>query len=448
MDVLFVHNAFPAQFHNIASALSEVPGIRVAAIGGPRAKTVPGVLVERYPLPPVRGIGHPFSRRFELECVRAEQVMYAASALARRGFRPATVVVHCGWGEGLSLREVFPAARLISYAEYYYRSTGQDVGFDPEFSPLGVDGRTGVHIKNAATLLALADSDEIISPTAWQKALLPQEFQAKASVVHEGIDTGKVRPNAFARFKLSNGRILGCNDEVVTFVARNLEPLRGFHVFMRALPQILAARPRAQVLVIGGTERGYGSPPPKGSSWKQVFLDEIKSRADTSRVHFTGALAYNQYLAALQISSAHVYLTYPFVLSWSLLEAMSAGCVVIGSATEPVQEVVNGRNGILVPFFDVEGLAARVTDALVNPERYRPMRERARQTILTDFEQSRCVEAAKGIIMPTFDDILVAPNSNDGFIESAEDPLSDLLKPVAPNPCVRLFPEYLVRSRS
>lgn len=186
--------------------------------------------------------------------------------------------------------------------------------------------------------------------------------------------------------RLRSGRTLRRENEVVTFVARTLEPLRGFHIFMRALPKILSERPRAQILVIGEDRTYYGASPPAGKTWKSIFLNEVSDRIDANRVHFTGRLAYRDYLKALQISSAHVYLTYPFVLSWSCIEALSCGCMVIGSDTTPVSEVINGDNGVLVPFFDHEQLANRAIEALAQPRRFQSMRAAARRTAVEQFD--------------------------------------------------------------
>ncbi len=170
-------------------------------------------------------------------------------------------------------------------------------------------------------------------------------FQDKISVLHDGIDTDLAKPEPNAEFRLASGRRLTAGDEIVTFAARNLEPLRGYHIFMRALPHILRERPNAEVVIVGGNGTSYGAPPPTGKTWQSVFLDEVAGRIDTRRLHFAGHLPYQSYLKVLQISSAHVYLTYPFVLSWSLLEAMSAGCLVIGSDTAPVRDVLDDSNG-------------------------------------------------------------------------------------------------------
>ncbi|MBV8746296.1 MAG: glycosyltransferase, partial [Xanthobacteraceae bacterium] len=205
-----------------------------------------------------------------------------------------------------------------------------------------------------------------------------------------GVDVNRAAPDPAASYRLPSGRILTPADEVVTFSARNLEPLRGYHIFMRSLPRILDARPRAHVLIVGGHGTSYGAEPPQGQTWQGVFLKEVASRIDPRRVHFTGSLTHADFLRVLQISSAHVYLTYPFVLSWSLIEALSAGCLVIGSDTPPVREVIDGKNGILVPFFDVEQISGQVIEALAHPSRFAEFRRRARRTAVEQFDVEQC----------------------------------------------------------
>jgi glycosyltransferase involved in cell wall biosynthesis len=388
--ILFVHNNFPAQFVHVAQALTNVPGFSLAAIGTQTARQLPGVRLIKYTVgdPDVAGT-HPFARRFDLECRRAEEVLYGASSLSSSGFVPDIILAHPGWGEALPLRSIFPKARLIVYCEFFYRVEGLDNGFDPEFPQVGIDGEVGLQLKNAATLLALVNCDAAISPTQWQRSTFPTEFQSKIKVIHEGVDVTKARPSSDAKFRLASGRILTQADHVVTFVARNFEPVRGFHIFTRALPRILAGHPRAQILFIGGDGNPYGALPPPGLTWKTLFLNEIANKVDMSRIHFAGHVTHADYLRALQVSSAHVYLTYPFVLSWSLLEAMSTGCLVIASATPPVEEVVNSRNGILFPFFDTDQLADRVVEALTHPRRFKSLRAQARATIVDHFDVKR-----------------------------------------------------------
>jgi glycosyltransferase involved in cell wall biosynthesis len=400
MNVLFVHNNFPAQYRHIARALVRDPNVKVAAVGTMTSRGINGVDLRKYSLTDADvSSTHPFARRFDLECHRAEQVLYALSSLSSSGFVPDLIMAHPGWGETLPLRTIFPKARILLYCEFFYAVEGRDVGFDAEFPETGTDGHVGLHLKNASTLLGLLDSDVGVSPTQWQRSTYPSEFHDKITVIHEGVDVDVAKPEPNATFRLASGRQLRRSDEILTFVARNLEPLRGYHIFMRALPRIMAARPRAEVLIIGGDGTSYGRAPPVGTTWKSKFLEEVTDQIDLTRVHFTGALPYRDYLRALQVSSAHIYLTYPFVLSWSLIEAMSAGCFVIASDTGPVREVINGGNGVLVPFFETDELADRVIEALAHPRRFHAMRVEARRTVVRNFDLERiCVPKMMSLI--------------------------------------------------
>jgi glycosyltransferase involved in cell wall biosynthesis len=392
MKILFVHNNFPAQFRNLVVTLSAMEDVRMAVIGCETARAMRGIDLHRYQTPHANPSVHSFARRFDHECRRAEQVLYAATALAGSGFTPDVILVHPGWGENLPLRAVFPNARIIVYCEFFYRSVGQDAGFDPEFAAMGLDGHVALQARNAASLIALAEGDSGLSPTLWQKSAFPKEFQAKISVIHDGIDTDTLKPDAQAMLTLASGATLTAYDEVVTYSARNLEPLRGFHIFMRALPRVLAERPGAQVLIVGGDGVSYGAVPQRDPSWKAALLRELGDVLDLKRVHFLGHLAYAEYMKVLQISSVHVYFTYPFVLSWSLLEAMSVGCVVIGSDTAPLREVIDGSNGLLVPFFSPQALSEAIMSVLADPERHAPMRKEARRTVRKHYDAKRvCV---------------------------------------------------------
>jgi glycosyltransferase involved in cell wall biosynthesis len=401
MKILFVHNNFPAQYRNIAANLAKEPGFELVAIGASGARSMPSVRLIKYAGPDANVSGtHPFARRFDVECRRAEQVLYSLSSLATSGFTPDLILAHPGWGETLPLRAMFPAARLVIYCEFFYGAEGRDIGFDPEFPMPGLDGHVGLQLKNATTLLALADCELGISPTKWQQSTFPAHYQGKIEVVHEGVETTRVRPNPEARLMLPNGRHVQSSDEVVTFVARSLEPLRGYHVFMRALPEILNRRPNAQIVIIGRGGVSYGLPPPAGKTWKSVFLEELGGRLDLSRVHFMGGVSYQTFVTALQVSSAHVYFTYPFVLSWSMLEAMSAGCLVIGSDTPPVREIISsGENGLLVPFFAVDELAERVIEALERPAKFSAIRDEARRFVVDHYDAEQvCVPRMRHLL--------------------------------------------------
>ena len=387
MNFLFVHNNFPAQYRHVAAQLAADASHLVAAIGSRTARPMNGVLLRTYDLAPQDVVGtHPFARRFDLECRRAEQVLYAATALASEGFRPDVIMVHSGWGENLTLRAVFPGARIIVYCEFFYRATGQDVNFDPEFPDLTVDGRAALGIKNASQVLGLLDADRGLSPTHWQKSTFPAELRDKIDVVHEGIDTRIVAPDDKAVFLTPSGRRLRKGDEIVTFVSRSLEPIRGFHVFMRAIRKILKARPGAEVLVVGGESVSYGPSPPEGTTWKAHFLAEAGPALDLSRVHFLGNVEYDSFLSVLRVSSVHLYLSYPFVLSWSFLEAMSSGPVVVASDVPPVREILARDCGYLLPFHDVEAIASTVVAVLAEPQAHRHLSQAARAKIVENYD--------------------------------------------------------------
>lgn len=399
MKFLFVHQNFPGQFRHVVRALGQAPEHQVVGMGdarhiGQTAGLPPAVSALGYPSP--RGGGpqtHPYLKDSEAHLRRGQQVFRGAMRLKAKGFVPDVVVVHPGWGEGLFLREAFPQARHIHYCEYFYHSDGADVGFDPEF-PAGIDDRLKVHYRNGTQLLGLVQCDAGISPTPWQRSLYPADLQSRISVLHEGIDTALVAPDPHAVLSLP-GTTLRAGDEVVTFVARNLEPYRGFHSFMRALPLMQQLRPSAHVVVVGGDDVSYGRRLPDGQTYRQKCLAELEGRVDLSRVHFPGKLPYLEYLKVLQVSAAHVYLTYPFVLSWSMLEAMAAGCLIIGSDTAPVRDVITDRdNGLLVDFFDTQCLARTVAGALAAPHAHASMRARARSFIEQRYDlRSRCLPA-------------------------------------------------------
>ncbi len=290
----------------------------------------------------------------------------------QRGFTPDVVVAHPSWGESLFIKQVWPQTKLGLFCEMYYQSHGQDVEFDPEFSQPDASQGSRLFIKNTVNILHHDLVDAAISPTHWQASTYEPQMRQRITVVHDGVQTDHIRPNPDARLTLGDGLSFTREDEVVTFVSRNLEPYRGYHIFMRALPTLLRQRPQVQVVIVGGDGVSYGAKPPAGQSWKQIFMDEVRgqiSDADWSRVHFAGRLPYDQFLTMLQISRVHVYLTYPFVLSWSLIEAMSSACAIVASDTAPVLEAIeDGVTGRLVNFFDHQALATAIGDLLEQPD--------------------------------------------------------------------------------
>ena len=391
MKLLFIHQNFPGQYRHVAARFAADPAHRVVAIGDHanviRRDKLHGVHLAAYPTPPgaSRHV-HPYLRGQEAAVRRGQAVVRALQGLRKQGFVPDLICAHPGWGEALFLKDAMPESTLLAYFEFYYRARGTDVGFDPEY-PSSLDDACRVRVKNAAMLVTLDAADAGVAPTAWQQAQYPPGFRRKISVVHDGIDTGVVCPDANDSLTLPNGTVLTARDEVITYVARNLEPYRGFHVFMRALPAILARRPRAQVVIVGGDEVSYGAAVKGAGTYREALLAELGDALDTSRVHFLGRVPYRRYLSVLRVSSAHVYLTYPFVLSWSMLEAMAAGCLVIGSRTPPVEEVIeDGVNGWLTDFFDTAALGERVCAVLESAAGLARVRAAARRAVVERYD--------------------------------------------------------------
>jgi glycosyltransferase involved in cell wall biosynthesis len=345
------------------------------------------------PTHPASGI-HPFVHEFGSSVENGLTVARICEELKRAGFTPDLIAGHNGWGELLYVKDSFPSVPLLGYFEFYYRPYDSDLDFDQEFQASQSD-RMRIRTRNAVNLLGLESADWGQTPTEFQRSLYPEKYRREISVIHEGIDTETVCPDPSTRLWLSGGLSLSRNDLLITYSARNLEPYRGFHIVMRTLPELLARHPTARVLIVGGNDVSYGRRPPEAKTWREHMLAELDGKLDLNRVHFLGRLNYPQYLAMLRISSAHIYLTYPFVLSWSLLEAMAAGCAIVASRTAPVEEVIrDGENGYLVDFFDRAALADRVSDMLVNREKQEPLRAAARQTVVERFDlASKCLPA-------------------------------------------------------
>jgi len=388
MKVLFVHQNFPGQYLHIARHLGAMEGNEVVFITQRTDADLPGVrkIVYKPAREVTRGIHH-YLRETEAGVLNAQNVARVALALKESGFVPDVMLAHNGWGELWYLKEVFPDVPLIGYFEFFYQHHGADVGFEPG-PPLIFDVGPRIRTKNIGNLLALNAAEYGQCPTRWQKSLYPKEYQSKLHIVHEGIDTVAVAPDATARFAIPGTSIeLTPEDEVVTYVARNLEPYSGFPSFMRSLPAILAARPKARVLVVGGDDVSYGTRPADGKTFRELMLAELGDSLNLQRVHFLGKVPYSSFVKILQVSTAHVYLTYPFVLSWSMLEAMSAGCLIVGSRTQPVDEVIaDGENGLLVDIFEPQQIARRVIDALTDRPAFAAIRVNARKTIVENYD--------------------------------------------------------------
>lgn len=372
MNFLFVHQNFPGQYiHLLRSLLADNearPGTHeIVFMTEPNQNYIEGVRKVTYsrpPPPPQARSGA--AREFEVATLRAQACYQGALQIRALGFKPDIIIGHHGWGEMLDLCDVFPGVPILGYFEFYYRIHDSDVNFDPEF-PMPEQLFGGVRSKNTVNHLGIGLEQWGQTPTRWQYDTYPDWARQKIKIIEEGVDLKLCAPDPELHKKtLKVGALtVKPKQKLVTFVSRNLEPYRGFHTFMRALPSMLKARPDLVVSLVGGDEVSYGAPPPQGGSWKNVMLKEIGDQLDLSRVHFMGKVPYADHLSLLKRSNAHVYLSYPFVASWSLREALACGCPVVGADSVTVAEFIeDGVNGVLTPTLDANKLAQNVLRVL------------------------------------------------------------------------------------
>ena len=392
-NILFLHQNFPGQFFHLSVYLARNLGWSVVGMGDATniasRKRLPHITTIGYTHQRTQAAGHVYLRELEEQVRRGQSVIKAFLRLQEKGFTPHIICSHPGWGESLFLREAFPHSKIVTYCEFFYGAENRDFGFDPEFTRPSLDHSCRLRLRNTVHLLAMESSDHLWASSQWQAGMLPSFQRPACSIIHEGVDTDIACPNPDAHFH-HEGLNLTAKDSVLTYVARNLEPYRGFHIFMRALPEIMECNPQSQVIIVGGDDVSYGTHPADGENWRTRMLAEVGANLPLERIHFVGKLPYRRYLSLLQISSAHVYMTYPFVLSWSCLEAMSVGCTVIASKTQPVEEVIrHGVNGLLVDFFDYSALAQQVSSILQHPDEFLAIRQEARKTIRERYDLHR-----------------------------------------------------------
>lgn len=386
MRFLFLHSSFPGQFLHLAHYLG-ASGHQVAFLtlrndGG----ELPGV--KRITYQPARNPSvqtHHYLRGLERAVLEGQAAYQTAAKLKEQGFVPDAVIGHSGWGSTLYMKDLFPQSALLSYFEWYYRAHGTDAEFGPD-EHLNADDECRIRTKNSPILLDLYSCDAGLSPTYWQHSQFPPEYAAKIKVIHDGVNTEACKPQPGSKLVLPHiGLDLSDAREIITYVGRGMEPYRGFPQFMQAVAEVQRRRPHCHVVLVGGDGVFYGTAPSEGKSWKDKMLEELP--LDRNRLHFTGYLNRPDFLTVLQASTVHVYLTRPFVLSWSMLEAMSCGCVLVGSATPPVQEVVlDGVNGLLADFFSPQQLADRIEEALTDSSLRQVLAHRARETILDRYD--------------------------------------------------------------
>ncbi|WP_290883688.1 glycosyltransferase [Fischerella sp.] len=388
MRILFLHPNFPAQFRHVAAAIAKDSNNQVVFGTTRREGSLPGVNKAFYKAKrEARPETHHYVRPLENAVLQAQGVYRMAEQLKARGFIPDVVYGHSGWGPTLLIKDIFPKAKLLCYFEWFYHAHGSDADFDPTES-LTADDEARIRIKNAPILIDLYSCDRGLSPTYWQRQQFPLEYHNKINVLHDGIDTEFFCPKPGAKLVLPRINLdLSHAEELVTYVARGMEPYRGFPQFIEAVALLQQRRPQCHVVIVGENRVAYGKPLPDGKSYKEVMLG--KYPLDLSRVHFTGWLPYHEYLQVLQASSVHVYLTRPFVLSWSMLEVLSAGCLLVASRTPPVTEVIqDGANGFLVDFFSPQEICDRIEEALKHRDRMASIRVKARETIQKRYDLS------------------------------------------------------------
>lgn len=383
MNILFFHRNFPGQFQHLVTALARNPMNSVFFITDDENKQINGVTKLVYKIEQdVPEDCHPYLKNLEEAVMHGQNAADIALMIKQRGIKP-DVIFSFPWGGGLFMKDIFPDVPLILYCEWFYNADSADIKFSG--INLTEDERAHIRCKNSKLFLELDACDIGISPTNWQKSQFPKEYQDKIKVLHEGIDTEFFVPDENAKFIVKDkGLELSAADEVITYVTRGMEPYRGFPQFMQVIEKLLKTRPNAHFIIAGDDVACYGQALPDGMTYKEKMLKELD--IDLNRVHFVGTIPSDEYLKLLQISSAHIYLTYPFVLSWSLLEAMSTGCCIIASDTQPVLEVMEDNlNGLLVNLYDVQQIQEKVEFALDNKDKMKEIRENARQTVIDKY---------------------------------------------------------------
>lgn len=391
MRLLFIHQNFPGQYRHLVAHFAAKKQYEIVCVGDSqnllRWNGIQGVRIHGYTTQEKREGGHPYALGFENAIRRGQAVAITCTEIQKSGFVPDVIFVHSGWGEALYLKDVFPSAKIVMYCEFYYNAEGGDFDFVKE-KQATLDERFFLRTRNATQCLSFMQADVGISPTAWQKKQYPDVISQKITVIHEGIDTDRFKSDPKATVSLEqSGLSFRPGDKTVTFINRNLEPYRGFHTFMQMLPLVQKRHPDAHIFIVGADGDGYGKAAPKGTTYRKMYLNEIKDKADLRKIHFLGNVPHDILRQLYQVSTAHVYLTYPFVLSWSMLEAMSSQCLLVGSRTAPVEEVItDGANGMLVDFFSPEQVAEAVCKVLDKPENFADLKAAARQTIIQNYD--------------------------------------------------------------
>ncbi len=392
MELLLIHQNHPGQFRDLTPAL-EQRGHRVLGLGA----TPRGQRLDYAWQPPAlpAGLVDPL---LETNLHRAGRVQERCLQLRDQGYRPQAVLAHSGWGELLYLADIWPEAVLIAYPELYAAPLLLGYGFDADLGEPSLALRAQWRRGNLMGLAAVADADACVVPTRFARDTFPTHLRSRFHVLHEGIALPPAATGSTS-LRLEDGTTLVKGDPVITFASRNLEPLRGFRSLLRALPAVLAARPDARAVIVGGSGSGYGAPSSHPDGHKGELLALLGHRLPLERVHFLPPLAHRELLALFRISAVHVHLSYPYALSWSLLEAMASGALVVGSGNPPLNEVIqHSHNGLLVPFNDTDRLAETLLAVLADPLAFAAMASAGRATVAAHYEVNRAAEAFEALI--------------------------------------------------
>lgn len=389
MKLLCAHRVYPGQFRNLMNFMQQDERHQVKFLAYRLHEQPPhSIQVEMYqPSRLTLDSTHPCVQSTENAVLFGQAAYRAALRLKAQGFEPDVILGHSGWGPTLYLRDVFPKASILCYFEWFYRARGSSHGFHPNI-PLAPEHALQIRTKNVPILMDLAEAQAGMTPTHWQRQQFPAEYRHKIEVIHDGVNMEYYSPQPEGLYLPRVGLDLRGKDQVVTYVATGMEPMRGFPEFMQAVSILQQRCPRCEVVVVGEDRTEYSNPLASGKTYRQLMLEIYPY--DLSRLHFTGRLSLEEYRKVLRASMVHVYLSFPYILSWSMLEAMSTGCLILGSTTPPVEEVLrDNENGLLVDFFDVKGMAQKIEAVLADPPAYDIMRHHARETIFQRYDAEK-----------------------------------------------------------
>jgi glycosyltransferase involved in cell wall biosynthesis len=389
MNILFIHQNYPGQFRESVPALAATGKHKIVFLTQRQVKNPANdhvVAVYRVSHKTDDNV-HRLARLFDGQVATAVAVRNACADLKARGFVPDVIVGHAGWGETMFVGDVYPEVPLVGYFEYYFIPAGGCVGYDPEF-PEAPDVATLLHARNAMNYLSYVRCQTGFTASEWQKQTFPPLFHSNMKVLHEGIRTDRLIPDHYSPLDITIGGVrFQRGDEIVSYIARNLEPVRGTHTMLRSLPALLKARPKSRVAIIGGDEISYGRTFADGDTFRARLVRELGDRVDWSRVHFLGQIPYPDLIKLLQIARVHVYLTAPFVISWSMLEAMALEKIVVASDNAAVRQYIrHGENGLLVDFFKPEQLAETLVRVLERPTEFEPLGRAARRDVVAMYD--------------------------------------------------------------